>query len=109
MLLTPTAIGALLAGAAFWCLFWAALRKLGKIPVLRDWLSTARCFAWIRQNQGLAFLMTEAFNFLIHGFNTPVGILFALGGTMVNFLFIFGYLPSRDVLGAISASLRRLS
>jgi hypothetical protein len=27
MFLTPTYIGALLAGAAFWCVFWVTLHK----------------------------------------------------------------------------------
>jgi hypothetical protein len=108
MLLTPTAVGLLLAGAVFWILFWAAFHKLGEISILREWLSIKQCLAWIRQNQGLTLLMTETINVLLHGIS-PAGVLFTLGGTAINLAFIFGYLPSRDVLGFICAKLKRLS
>lgn len=107
MLLTPTAIGALLAGAAFWCLFWVTLHKLGEIPLVKHWLSTSQCLEWIRSHQSLALVMTEATNLVIHGISSPAGILFTLGGTAVNVGFVFGYLPSRDVVALISAKLRR--
>jgi hypothetical protein len=32
MFLTPTYIGALLAGAAFWCLFWVTASQIGRNP-----------------------------------------------------------------------------
>jgi hypothetical protein len=35
MLLTPTFVGLLLAGAAFWTLIWAAIHKLDEIPYLK--------------------------------------------------------------------------
>jgi hypothetical protein len=34
MLLTPTFVGLLLAGAAFWTLIWAAIHKLDEIPYI---------------------------------------------------------------------------
>ena len=43
MFLTPTYIGALLARAAIWCLFWVTLHKLGEIPLVRHWLTTSKC------------------------------------------------------------------
>ena len=110
MFLTPTYIGALLAGAAFWCLFWVTLRKLGEIPLVRHWLKTSRCLEWIRSHQSLALVITEATNLLLHGTTDPAdpaGILRTLGGTAVNVGFVFGYLPSRDVLSLISARIRR--
>lgn len=36
MLLTPTFVGLLLAGAAFWTLVWAAIHKLDEIPCLKE-------------------------------------------------------------------------
>jgi hypothetical protein len=105
MLLTPTSVGLLLAGAIFWCLLWAALHKLGELSIFREWLETKKCLAWIRQHQGLTLLMTETINVLLHGLS-PAGIFFTFGGTVINVLFIFGYLPGRDVLAVISAKLR---
>ena len=40
MLLTPTFVGLLLAGAAFWTLIWAAIHKLDEIPYLKEFTST---------------------------------------------------------------------
>ena len=107
MFLTRTYIGALLAGAAFWCLFWVTLHKLGEIPLVRHWLKSSQCLEWIRSHQSLALVITEATNLLRHGITDPAGILFTLGGTAVNVGFVFGYLPSRDVLSLISAKIRR--
>jgi len=107
MFLTPTYIGALLAGAAFWCLFWVTLHKLGEIPLVRHWLKTSQCLEWIRSHQSLALVITAATNLLLHGITDPAGILFTLRGATVNVGFVFGYLPSRDVLSLISARIRR--
>jgi len=52
-------------------------------------------------------MITEATNMLLHGITDPAGILFTLGGTVVHVGFVFGYLPSRDVLSLISAKIRR--
>ena len=60
MLLTPTAIGALLAGAAFWWLLWVTLYKLEEIPVVEHWLSTNRCLSWVKANPSLTLAMREA-------------------------------------------------
>ena len=109
MLLTPTMIGALLAGICLWLLFWAALHKVEEIPYIRDFISTNQCLDWIQQRPGLTLLLTEATNYLVHGISSPIGVGFAMGGTMVNLLFVYGYVPSRSVLSVISAKLRRCS
>ena len=36
MLLTPTFVGLLLAGAAFWTLIWAAIHKQNEIPYITE-------------------------------------------------------------------------
>ena len=107
MFLTSTYVGTLSAGAAFWCLFWVTLHKLGEIPLVRHWLKTSPCLEWIRSHRSLALVITEATNLLLHGITDPTGILFTLGGTAVNVGFVFGYLPGRDVLSLISAKIRR--
>jgi len=80
---------------------------LGEIPLIRHWLKTSQCLEWIRLHQSLALVITEATNLLLHGITDPAGILFTSGGTAVNVGFVFGYLPSRDVLSLISAKIRR--
>ena len=109
MLLTPSMIGALLAGICLWLLFWAALHKIEEIPYVRDCLSTGQCLDWIQQRPGLTLLLTEATNYLVHGISSPIGVGFAMGGTVINILFIYGYIPCRSALSVLSAKLRRCS
>ena len=109
MLLTPTIIGALLAGVCLWILFWAALHKIEEVPYVRDFVSTNQCLDWIDQRPGLTLLLTEAANYLVHGISSPVGVGFAVGGTIVNILFVYGYVPGRGLLSMISAKLRTCS
>jgi hypothetical protein len=40
MLLPPTFVGLLLAGAAFWALVWAAIYKPDEISYLKEFTST---------------------------------------------------------------------
>jgi hypothetical protein len=47
MLLTPTFVGLLLAGTAFWALVWAAIHKLDEIPYLKEFTSTQEVLDWI--------------------------------------------------------------
>ena len=109
MLLTPSMIGALLAGICLWSLFWAALHKIEEIPGVRDVLSTNQCLEWIEQRPGLTILLTEVANYLAHDISSPVGVGFALGGTIVNLLVVYGYIPSRSLLAVLAAKLRRCS
>jgi hypothetical protein len=109
MLLTPTMIGAVLAGICLWSLFWAAVHKIGEVPYVRGCFSTNQCLDWIQQRPGVTLLLTEAINYLVHGISSPIGVGFAMGGTLVNLLFVYAYIPSRSVLSTISAKLRRCS
>lgn len=84
MLHTPTAVGALLAGAM-----------------------TSQCFSWVKADPSLMLWMTEATNFLIHGISPPAGVLFTPGGTAVNVAFVCGYLPTRDAVSLIAARIRQ--
>lgn len=106
MLLTPTMIGAILAGICLWTLFWAGLHKIEEIPYVKDFLSTNQCLDWIQQSPGLTLLLTEATNYLVHGISSPIGVGFAMGGTLVNLLFVYGYIPSRSIVSVISSKLR---
>jgi hypothetical protein len=106
-ILTPTMLGALLAGAAFYALLWVAIHKLDEIPYIKGLVTTRQVLGWISQHQSTAVLITEALSGLLHGIASPTAVFFNLGGTAVNVAFIYGYLPSRDVVSLISAKLRR--
>ena len=67
MLLTPTFVGLLLAGATFWTLIWAAIHKLDEIPYIKEYTSTQQVLDWIEDNKGLALVITEGINFVLHG------------------------------------------
>ena len=108
MLLTPTFVGLLLAGAAFWTLIWAAIHKLDAIPYVREYTSTQEVLDWIQANKGLTLVITEGINFLLHGLS-PHGVVVTLGGTIINFLMVFGYVSGRQVLAVISEKIRRNS
>jgi hypothetical protein len=108
MLLTPTVVGLLLAGAAFWTLIWAAIHKLDDFPYLKECTSTQQVLSWVEENKGLTLVITEGINFLLHGLG-PHGVMFTFGGTVINFLMVFGYVSGRQVLAVISEKLRRNS
>jgi hypothetical protein len=104
MLLTPTFVGLLLAGAAFWTLIWAAIHKLDEIPYVKEYTSTQQVLSWIEENKGLTLVITEGINFLLHGLG-PHGVMFTFGGTVVNFLMVFGYVEGRQLVETIYENL----
>jgi len=106
VLLTPTFVGLLLAGAAFWTLIWAAIHKLDEIPYLKEFTSTQEVLGWIQDHKGLTLVITEGVNFLLHGLS-PHGVIFTLGGTIINFLMVFAYVSGRQALTLISEKIRR--
>jgi hypothetical protein len=99
MNLTPSSKGSFFAGIGLWCLFWAALFKVDEIAAvggLQRWVSLARCLDWIRKHKSTSLLGTELFNYGTHGISDPLGVTFALGGTVVNLLMIYVVLPMRE-------------
>ena len=68
-------------------------------------LTTNDCLDWIEQRPGLVILMTEATNYLVHGVSSPLGVGFAMGGTIVNLLAVYGYIPGRKLLSALTIRL----
>lgn len=108
MLLTPTFVGLLLAGAAFWTLIWAAIHKADEIPYLKEYTSRKEVLDWIEEHKGLTLVITEGVNFLLHGLS-PHGVMFTLGGTIINFLMVFGYVSGRHLVAVISEKIRRNS
>ena len=72
--------------------------QIGRNPACKALAETSQCLEWIRSHQSLALVITEATNLLLHEITDPAGILITLGGTAVNMYFVFGYLPSREVI-----------
>jgi predicted Co/Zn/Cd cation transporter (cation efflux family) len=76
-------------------LFWAALFKaddVAQVVHVQRWVSSVRCARWIRQHKSTSLLGTELFNYGTHGLD-PLGVTFALGGTLVNVLVIYFLMP----------------
>ena len=98
MNLTPSSRSSFIAGAGLWCLIWAAFFKSVVIAqaagVLR-WFSSDRSLRWIRNHKSTSLLGTELVNYTHTGLD-PLGVAFALGGTLVNVLVIFLLLPMRE-------------
>jgi len=91
--------GSFIAGVGLWCLIWASLFKADEIAQaggLERWVSSDQCLRWIRQHKSASLLGTELFNYGTHGISDPLGVTFALGGTLVNVLMIYFLLPMLD-------------
>lgn len=100
MNVTPTARGSFLAGMGFWLLVWAALFKgdeVTQILGIHRWVSSHRCLHWVNQHKSASLISTELVNYGSHGID-PLGVSFALGGTIVNAFMIYLFLP---VLGRL--------
>ena len=98
MNLTPSAKGSFFAGIGLWCLIWAALFKADEIAELggfQRWVSSERCLRWINKHKSTSLIGTEMCNYAHTGID-PMGVTFALGGTLVNALMIYLLLPMRD-------------
>jgi hypothetical protein len=94
--LTPSTKGSFIAGVGLWCLIWASLFKADEIAQaggFERWVSSDQCLRWIRQHKSASLLGTELFNYGTHGISDPLGVTFALGGTLVNVLMIYFLLP----------------
>lgn len=98
MQVTPTMRGSFLAGIGLWVLVWALLFKGDEIAEaggLERWVSSDRCLRWIRQHKSTSLISTEILNYSHTGLD-PLGVTFALGGTLVNVLVIYFLLPMLD-------------
>jgi hypothetical protein len=91
--LTPTAQSSAIAGFALWLVGWATFFKMHAIPVIGKFVNQENATAWIAKNKVLTMLITEIFNFGVHGISNPASVTFALGGTAFNTLMIFIILP----------------
>ena len=95
---TPSARGSFLAGIGFWSLLWAALFKsddFAEALGLQTWFSSQRCIRWVREHKSASLLGTELFNYGTHGID-PLGVSFALGGTLTNLVVVWVLIPMLD-------------
>ena len=98
MNLTPSAKSSCVAGIGLWILIWASLFKADEIALaggFQRWVSSAGCLRWIRQHKSTALIGTELCNYAHTGLD-PLGVAFALGGTLTNVIFIYLLLPILD-------------
>jgi hypothetical protein len=98
---TPTASSEVSAGAGLSLIGWSMVFKIDTIAKLfrcGRWVSKESVLAWINANKVLTLLFTEVFNFGIHGVESPSGVTFALGSTVVNTVMIFFVVPIRQLL-----------
>ncbi len=95
MSLTPTSQSSFFAGVGLWCLIWAALFKADEIAQaggFQRWVSSESCLRWIRNHKSTSLIGTEIVNYSHTGLD-PLGVTFALGGTLVNAAVIYLLLP----------------
>jgi hypothetical protein len=113
MTLTPTAQSSAIAGFALWLVGWATFFKMEEVPLVGSFVNREKSTEWISENKVLTLLITEIFNFGVHGIANPASVTFAWGGTAFNALMIFLFLPlkqmfkrrrsTRDVLKGVPA------
>jgi hypothetical protein len=66
---------------------------LAELGGIKRWVpSKERCFRWIREHKSTSLIGTEAVNYAHTGLD-PLGVTFALGGTLTNFVVIYILLP----------------
>ena len=95
MTLTPSSKGSFIAGIGLWCLIWAALFKADEIAELggfQRWVSKDQCLRWINKHRSTSLIGTELVNYTHTGLD-PLGVTFALGGTLTNLFVIYVLLP----------------
>ena len=96
MTFTPSSTSSFTAGAVFWGMVWSAVLKFNEIakflgfkrPNMRENL-----LRWVNKHKVVSLTATEAFNYGIHGITSPLGVTFALGGTLINMVMILFVVP----------------
>ena len=96
MTFTPSSTSSLTAGAVFWSMVWAGLGKLNELARFVGF-KRARpresALRWINSHKVITLTATEVVNYSVHGISSPLGVTFALGGTIVNTLMVAFVVP----------------
>ena len=96
MTFTPSATSSFSAGAVFWGMVWATLGKLNELVHFLGFKKTnprEAALRWINAHKVVTITMTEAVNYSVHGISSPLGVTFALGGTLVNVFMVTFIVP----------------
>jgi hypothetical protein len=95
MTFTPSATSSFAAGAVFWGMIWATLGKLNELVHFAGFKKSnpRQTVRWINAHKVVTITLTEAVNYSVHGISSPLGVTFALGGTLVNLLMVTFIVP----------------
>jgi len=75
---------------------WATLGKLKGLVQFVGCKKSNPCQAvlrWINAHKVVTITLTEAVNYSVHGISSPLGVTFALGGTLVNAFMVMFIVP----------------
>jgi hypothetical protein len=96
MTFTPSSTSSFTAGAVFWSMVWAGLGKLNELARFVGFKRAKpreSVLRWINSHKVIALTATEVVNYSVHGVSSPLGVTFALGGTIVNTLMVAFVVP----------------
>jgi hypothetical protein len=96
MTFTPSATSSFSAGAVFWGMVWATLGKLNELVHFVGFKKSnprQTVLRWINAHKVVTITLTEAVNYSVHGISSPLGVTFALGGTLVNLCMVTFIVP----------------
>ena len=96
MTFTPSATSSFSAGAVFWGMVWATLGKLNELVHFVGFKKSnprQTVLRWINAHKVVTITLTEAVNYSVHGISSPLGVVFALGGTLVNAFMVTFIVP----------------
>jgi len=92
MTFTPSATSSFSAGAVFWGMVWATLGKLNELVHFVGFKKSnprQAVLRWINAHK----VVTITLNYSVHGISSPLGVTFALGGTLVNAFMVTFIVP----------------
>jgi hypothetical protein len=96
MVITPSASGSIASGAGVALISWSVLAHVESIPIFGRMVKKEKIYNWVNKNKVLTLTGTEICNFSVHGISNPLGVMMALGATVINGLAIFAWIPFRQ-------------
>jgi len=75
---------------------WATLGKLNELVHFVGFKKSnprQTVLRWINAHKVVTITLTEAVNYSVHGISSPLGVVFALGGTLVNAFMVTFIVP----------------
>jgi hypothetical protein len=96
MTFTPSATSSFSAGAVFWGMVWATLGELNELVHFVGFKKSnprQTVLRWINAHKVVTITLTQAVNYSVHGISSPLGVVFELGGTLVNTFMVTFSVP----------------